>query len=532
MFVKCNLALAALLAAKILPAAQCYEVDLEWEVSPATKGISTAISLLRFTNETAPPSTEWIPLGWSHGSMSLQHRGDRSSFVSMQISPPSSAHQVILGRTSDIADVKYKPTIEGPSQVFLEAKVDLDASQPYYFKVEAHHDLKQNRTTYEGLYSMGSHWLYMGSLVLQHPNATDAARVLVSQPASAADIKSSASADMSDPKSRGSSQKDSANDSGSDSESEGDSDSEASSSTAAARRGVARHSVRQRITSSARRLASEDERNNDEERDNDSEDDDDKDNDKDSDSDNDKDRDSDSEKDSDDDEKDGDNERDSDDERDGDNDRSHSRSSVFRSSAPRSSAPAARASKKKLALYEMDSPMTMPGSQHSHHRSIADDSFDSFLHAGFEAFRSHRLPHTTSSPSAMPATSVAAATRAAMVPAADKPDDLALGLLKNGIEFPDFIVFPKIFSGIRRMDGGDPKLTRAGVYKKFQLRDRLGETLFVSQGHAFSYDGTDDDVASVRHFFMSASYLLSIDGAKLPSADVLESESLAEKSAT
>ncbi|KAJ2587718.1 hypothetical protein H4R99_008050, partial [Coemansia sp. RSA 1722] len=145
MFIKSNLALAAVFAATTL----CYEVDLEWEVSPGTKGISTAISLLRFANETSPPATEWVPLGWSYGSMSLQHRNDKSSYVSLQIAPPSANHQVILGRTSEIADVKYQPTVQGPSQVFLEAKVDLDASQPYYFKVEAHHDLKQNRTTYE-----------------------------------------------------------------------------------------------------------------------------------------------------------------------------------------------------------------------------------------------------------------------------------------------------------------------------------------------------------------------------------------------
>ncbi|KAJ1806362.1 hypothetical protein LPJ75_005071, partial [Coemansia sp. RSA 2598] len=509
------LAAAVLAAAAFLPSAHSYEVDLEWEVSPATKGISTAISLLRFTNETSPPATEWVPLGWSYGSMSLQHRGDRSSFVSLQISPPSANHQVILGRTSDIADVKYQPTVEGPSQVFLEAKVDLDASQPYYFKVEAHHDLKQNRTTYEGLYSMGNHWLYMGSLILQHPNATDNARVLVSQAVSSDSAKksasgsasgSAASADVSDPKS----QEGSDSEAGSDSEgSDNESDGEKSSTAAAAASGgssPARRGVRERITSSARRLDSGS-RPSQESSDRDV----DSNSDRDSDSDNDSDNDNDSDKDSD-----SDSEGDSD--NDSGNDKEGRGNSAKSSQQPRSSAPAERASrKKKLKLFEMDSPMTMPGSQHSHHHSMAkDDSFESFVHAGFDAFRSHRLPHTATLSSA-PATSVAAATRAAMVPAG-AADDMALGLLKNGIEYPDFPVFPKIFSGIRRMDGGDPKMTRAGVYKKFQLRDRLGETLFISQGHAYSYDGADDDVASVRHFFMSASYLLSIDGAKLPSA--------------
>ncbi|KAI7823406.1 hypothetical protein BX661DRAFT_207018 [Kickxella alabastrina] len=139
------------------------------------------MSMLRFANSTAPPATEWVSLGWSYGTMSLQHRKDKTAVVSMQILPPSANHQVTLGKTSDISDAKYLPTLEGPSQVFLESKVELDASVPYYFKVEAHHDLLQNRTTYEGLYSMGNHWMYMGSLVLQHPNDSVNGKIIGTQ---------------------------------------------------------------------------------------------------------------------------------------------------------------------------------------------------------------------------------------------------------------------------------------------------------------------------------------------------------------
>ncbi|KAJ2329627.1 hypothetical protein GGI00_003897, partial [Coemansia sp. RSA 2681] len=146
------------------------EVDLEWDIGSGTKDITTAMNMLRFANDTAPPSTEWVPLGWNYGTLSLQHRADSSSFVVMQVSPPSASHQVLLGKLSDLAEVSYHPTGEGPSQIVLESKVELDSSLPYYFKVEAHHDMLQNRTIYEGLYSIGNHWLYMGSIVLQHPN--------------------------------------------------------------------------------------------------------------------------------------------------------------------------------------------------------------------------------------------------------------------------------------------------------------------------------------------------------------------------
>ncbi|KAJ1666883.1 hypothetical protein GGF38_002837, partial [Coemansia sp. RSA 25] len=91
-------------------------------------------------------------------------------------------------------------------------------------------------------------------------------------------------------------------------------------------------------------------------------------------------------------------------------------------------------------------------------------------------------------------------------------DGEALNLLKNGIEFPSYSVFPRLYSGVKRLEGGDSALVRAGVYKKFQLRDRLGETFFITQGRAFAYDGTDNDVSLVRHYFLSSSYLLSLDG--------------------
>ncbi|KAJ1872610.1 hypothetical protein LPJ71_011823, partial [Coemansia sp. S17] len=173
MQIKCTLSLlVAAMAGGLWGNSQAagMEVDLEWDIGPGAKEITTAMSMLRFANNTAPPATEWVSLGWNYGTLSLQHRADSSSFVVMQLSPPTKLHEVVLSKLSDLSEVSYHPTGEGPSQVVLESKVELDSSSPYYFKVEAHHDMLQNRTIYEGLYSIGNHWMYMGSLVLQHPN--------------------------------------------------------------------------------------------------------------------------------------------------------------------------------------------------------------------------------------------------------------------------------------------------------------------------------------------------------------------------
>ncbi|KAJ1860297.1 hypothetical protein LPJ73_001432 [Coemansia sp. RSA 2703] len=482
MLVKVGLGMLAALSVSLFSVASGYEVDVEWDVGSGTKGITTAMSLLRFTNETSPPATEWVPLGWTYGTMSLQHRGDKSTFISMQLSPPSPDHQVILGKMSDIADVKYQATKEGPSQVFLEAKVELDASQPYYFKVEAHHDLKANRTTYESLYSMGEHWLYVGSLILQHPNSANGTQSIVSPSGTSKKNTSS----------------DGESDSGSDSETESGSES------------TDKPSARERVTSAIRKSGrsksasaktgdGEDDVEDANERDSDNDKDDNNDSEKEDDSD--KDSDEDEEKDSDDEkEKENENEKDGD---DAEKEAEQASADARRRSTVSPSKLAAIRNllnmyRPKKALYEK-----------------SDTSFNAFVRSGVDAFKSRKLPAPGSSPASSSATSAAAEPKET----SEAHDDAALELLKNGIEFPDFAVFPKIYSGVKRMDGGDASLTRAGIYKKFQLRDRLGETLFVSKGRAFSYDGGEDDVASVRHFFMSASYLISIDGAKLPSAD-------------
>lgn len=158
------------------------EVDLEWDTSAATQqkaGINTAMSLLRFTQDTSPPGTEWIPLGWEYGSLRIQHLQDSRTKILMELTSPQQDFKVSLGRQSELTQAQYSPDAESATQVVLETIASpwtgsdglaLDANLPYYFKVEAHHDLLLNRTTYEGLFSTGDHWKYLGSLVLQHPH--------------------------------------------------------------------------------------------------------------------------------------------------------------------------------------------------------------------------------------------------------------------------------------------------------------------------------------------------------------------------
>ncbi|KAJ1767757.1 hypothetical protein IW140_005672 [Coemansia sp. RSA 1813] len=159
------------------------EVDLLWDTAPSA--ITTAFSLVRFANDTAPPSTEWIGVGWAYGTLGLSYRADSSAAVVMQLTPPTAAHHAEIGRTGLNAASSHRDTTVGSDQVLLEEPVELDSTTPYYFKVEAHHDLRQNRTTYEGLYSTGSQWDYVGALVLQHPRDTAAAAALSSAISSA-----------------------------------------------------------------------------------------------------------------------------------------------------------------------------------------------------------------------------------------------------------------------------------------------------------------------------------------------------------
>ncbi|KAI8319662.1 hypothetical protein GQ54DRAFT_292533 [Martensiomyces pterosporus] len=409
--------------------AQAFEVQLEWDIIEGTKDVTTAMSLLRFANDTSPPATEWTGIGWDSGSISLQHRRDSSTLVVMQIFPPTRRHQVILGKASELAEARYRPTTEGPSQVFLESKVELDATLPYYFKVEAHHDMKDNRTTYEGLYSVGNSWIYMGSLILQHPNNGPSILSQISIPSSSA-AKDTARNDKD-------------------------------------------------TTTSADSLKSAEEATTKEKS-------------KSPDSGDDSDKDDSDKDDSDDDNKEAENERDSDVMCEMAGDDSSANESPDAASKPLST-------------------------------SIRS-AFLSFLRSSVGAIRSRDKRNGSSSTVARAIDNHADSNDAA---------NKVLELLKNGVKYPDFPVFPKIYSGVKRLPGGNSNAMRAGVYKKFELRDRLGQMYFISHSHAYSYDSKDSDIVYVRHYFMSASYLVSIDGTRNPGTAKNETTSaIAESSAS
>ncbi|KAJ2712256.1 hypothetical protein H4R19_002846 [Coemansia spiralis] len=361
-------AAAVLLALASSISVGAIEADLEWDVGSGARWITSASSILRFANDSAPRHTEWIGVGWQSGSLSLQHRGDGSTHMVFQLTPPSSGFQAILGKASAVTEPHYQSTVQGPSQVRLEAKIHADPKLHYRFKVEAHHDIRQNRTTYEALYSSADHWVYMGSLVLQHATAAKSA-------ASTTSTESSASAAQ---KLAGEA---STVGSGSGPDSDSDSDSDDSDSDA-----------------------------------------------------------------------------------DGGS-RSH----------------------RSKALYA---------------RPTGVVSFVPFLRSGVSSLRK-RMSQRLAWP--------AAVTR----------------MDAGELEVP---AFPHIFSGLRQMDGGDSGELRAGVYKRFQLRDRLGETFFISKANAFLYDAADNDQASARHYFLASSYLLTLNGPAKQAEDTFESSSSSESS--
>ncbi|KAJ2821890.1 hypothetical protein IWW50_004448 [Coemansia erecta] len=370
------------------------EINLEWDVSEITKPASSVSSILRFTNDTTPELTEWIPLGWNYGSLSLQNRKDSRSYVVMQLTPPTPRYQAVLGTTSGMAVAKSHDIAHiGSPQVVLEAKVDFTPSKPYQFRVDAHHDIKQNRTTYEGLFNNGEHWVYLGSLVLQHPDSDIGDDVEKIESSSLEDIGNKRDA----------------------------SDIGLSMSV-----GVA-----ESIPSS---------------------------------------RAGDSESDSD-----SDLEHDSD-----DDDGEH-------------------VSRKDKALYELAVPEIRE-------QTRAPESVAPFTFATPTGMVNRFAESNDSDSDA----DTEPASSSSFAPAEYGYEPLCF--VKNQIMFPQTPAFPRMYSGIRRLDGGDTDKMRAGIFKKFEMRDRLGEMFAVKKAHAHLYDGGENDVVFVRNYFDLSSYLLAIDG--------------------
>ncbi|KAJ2364125.1 hypothetical protein H4S01_003945 [Coemansia sp. RSA 2610] len=161
-------------SALVLPAlATAFDVSLLWDVPDEAQEITQASALIKLNSTSSPIGTEWIGVGWNSGAISLQKLGDEQLVVLMQVRAPNDNSTVRAGRVTDYATAHYidredKAAHQG---MYLQSKIDKDDANNSEFslKVIAHYNMIANNTIYQGLWSDGKVWTYMGSLVLGHP---------------------------------------------------------------------------------------------------------------------------------------------------------------------------------------------------------------------------------------------------------------------------------------------------------------------------------------------------------------------------
>ncbi|KAJ2536195.1 hypothetical protein EV175_006825, partial [Coemansia sp. RSA 1933] len=158
------------------PLALGFDVDLLWDVPDEARDITQASAHVRLNATTAPVGTEWIGIGWETGALSLQKLSNEQLVVLMQVRAPGNDSTVRAGRVTEYATAHYIGRSEKTAKqgMYLQAKLDADDSHTpaYTLKVIAHYNMVANNTIYQGLWSDGEVWTYMGSLVLQHPKTT------------------------------------------------------------------------------------------------------------------------------------------------------------------------------------------------------------------------------------------------------------------------------------------------------------------------------------------------------------------------
>ncbi|KAJ2483744.1 hypothetical protein IWW56_000118 [Coemansia sp. RSA 2131] len=163
--------------ALLLPAlVSAFDVGLLWDVPDEAQEITQASAQIRLNSTTSPIGTEWIGVGWRTGAISLQKLGDEQLVVLMQVRAPTDNSTVRAGRVTDYATAHYidrqdKSTNQG---MYLQGKIDKDDAHnsDFSLKVVAHYNMVANNTIYQGLWSDGQVWTYLGSLVLQHPKTS------------------------------------------------------------------------------------------------------------------------------------------------------------------------------------------------------------------------------------------------------------------------------------------------------------------------------------------------------------------------
>ncbi|KAJ2779393.1 hypothetical protein H4R18_004038 [Coemansia javaensis] len=139
-----------------------FDVSLQWEVPDDAQDITQASATVQI-NSTAPVGTEWTGVGWDHGGISLQKLAGDELAVIMQVRAGGNS-TVRAGRVTEYATAHYIRS----QGMYLQSKADAGVSE-YSLKVIAHYNMVANNTIYQGLWSDGHVWTYMGSLILQHP---------------------------------------------------------------------------------------------------------------------------------------------------------------------------------------------------------------------------------------------------------------------------------------------------------------------------------------------------------------------------
>ncbi|KAJ2780776.1 hypothetical protein GGI15_003427 [Coemansia interrupta] len=161
------------LVALVLGPAAAFDVNLLWDVPDAAREITQASANIQINSTASPINTEWIGVGWDTGAMSLQKLADDQLVAILQVRAPTNESTVRAGRVTEYATAHYiDPADHAARQgMYLQSKIDQDSSpsRGYSLKVIAHYNMVANNTIYQGLWSDGEQWTYVGSLVLQHP---------------------------------------------------------------------------------------------------------------------------------------------------------------------------------------------------------------------------------------------------------------------------------------------------------------------------------------------------------------------------
>ncbi|KAJ2754208.1 hypothetical protein GGI19_002570 [Coemansia pectinata] len=150
-----------------------FDVSLSWDVPDTAADVVQASARVQLNSTSSPIGTEWVGVGWDTGAISLQKLSSDQLVVLMQVRTPNNSSGVRVGRVTEYASAHYIDREDRTSKqgMYLQSKIDKDdsANQAITLKVIAHYNMISNNTIYQGLWSDGEVWTYMGSLILQHP---------------------------------------------------------------------------------------------------------------------------------------------------------------------------------------------------------------------------------------------------------------------------------------------------------------------------------------------------------------------------